>query len=60
MISNEDAKKVNYNEIGKKIILSSSFTGSTRYYQQLYQDSMAIVRWISNFAHGINFAHGYN
>ena len=44
MISNEDAEKVNYNEIGKKIILSSSFTGSTRYYQQLYQDSMAIVR----------------
>ena len=31
-------------KIGTKIILSSSFTGSTRYMQQLYQDSMAIVR----------------
>src|SRR6201988_3801045 len=41
MISNEDA---NLDEVGKKIILSSSFTGSTRYLQQLYQDSMAIVR----------------
>src|ERR1700752_2203757 len=41
MIFNEDA---NLDEVGKKIILSSSFTGSTRYLQQLYQDSMAIVR----------------
>ena len=44
MISNEDAEKVDYNNIGKKVILLSSFTGFTRYYQQLYQDSMAIVR----------------
>ena len=41
IISDEDA---NHNKVGKKIILSSSFTGSTRYMQQLYQDSMAIVR----------------
>jgi hypothetical protein len=31
-------------KIGKRMILSSSFTGSIRYMQQLYQDSMAIVR----------------
>jgi len=33
-----------HEKVGKKIILSSTFTGSTRYMQQLYQDSMAIVR----------------
>jgi len=41
IVSNED---FSYDKIGKKIILSSSFTGSIRYMQQLYQDSMAIVR----------------
>ena len=41
IISDEDA---NVEKIGKKVILSSSFTGSARYMQQLYQDSMAIVR----------------
>src|SRR5436853_3051838 len=41
MISNKDT---NLNEIGKRVILSSNFTGSPRYLQQLYQDSMAIVR----------------
>src|SRR6266498_3679706 len=41
IISYQDADA---NRIGKKIILSSSFTGSVRYMQQLYQDSMIIVR----------------
>src|SRR5262249_34988738 len=41
IILNEDS---NVSKIGKKIILPSSFTGSIRYMQQLYQDSMAIVR----------------
>ena len=41
MISNNDA---NANQVGKQIILASSFTGSTRYFQQLYQDAMSIVR----------------
>src|SRR4051794_23188871 len=41
IITDEDFYK---DKIGKKIILSSSFTGSTRYMQQMYQDSMAIVR----------------
>ena len=41
MTSEEDA---NLNQIGQRKILSSSFTGSSRYLQQLYQDSMAIVR----------------
>ena len=41
IVSEEDS---HYDKIGTKIILSSSFTGSTRYMQQLYQDSMAIVR----------------
>ena len=30
-------------QIGKKVILQSSFTGSARYQHQLYQDAMAIV-----------------
>ena len=41
MVYNEEA---DINQVGKQIILSSSFTGSTRYFQQLYQDAMAIVR----------------
>ena len=41
IISYQDADSTN---IDKKVILSSSFTGSVRYMQQLYQDSMAIVR----------------
>ncbi|GES80818.1 LOW QUALITY PROTEIN: uncharacterized protein LOC114645498 [Rhizophagus clarus] len=41
IISEED---INTGNIEKKVILSSSFTGSARYMQQLYQDSMAIVR----------------
>ena len=41
IVSYQDADA---NRIGKRIILSSSFTGSVRYMQQLYQDSMAIVR----------------
>ena len=32
-------------QIGKKVILPSSFTGSPRYQHQLYQDAMAIVQW---------------
>ena len=41
MIYNEEA---DMNQVGKQIILASSFVGSTRYFQQLYQDAMAIVR----------------
>ena len=37
-------KDGNINQVGKQIILSSTFTGSTRYFQQLYQDAMSIVR----------------
>ena len=36
--------KVDGSQIGKKVILPSSFTGSARYQHQLYQDAMAIVR----------------
>ena len=35
--------QVNGSQIGKKVILPSSFTGSARYQHQLYQDAMAIV-----------------
>src|SRR5213080_3081452 len=42
IVMDEDA--ILHEKIGKKVILSSSFTGSARYMQQLYQDSMAIVR----------------
>ena len=38
------ATNTDLNQVGKKTILASSFTGSTRYLQQLYQDSIAIVR----------------
>src|SRR6266498_3386051 len=41
IVSYQDADA---NRIGKRIILSSSFTGLVRYMQQLYQDSMVIVR----------------
>ena len=34
---------LNANQIGRRIVLPSSFTGSDRYMSQLYQDSMAIA-----------------
>ena len=42
-ISNSDGN-VDGSQIGKKIILPSSCTGSARYQHQLYQDAMAIVQ----------------
>ena len=36
-------KRIGGSQIGKKIILPSSFTGGARYQHQLYQDAMAIV-----------------
>ena len=35
---------VNLDEVGKRIVLPSSYVGGDRFMQQLYQDSMAIVR----------------
>ena len=35
---------VNLSEVGRRIILPSSFVGGDRFMQQLYQDSMALVR----------------
>ena len=35
---------VNLEEVGKRIILPSSYVGGDRFMQQLYQDSMALVR----------------
>ena len=35
--------QIDGSQIGKKVILPSSFTGSSRYQHQLYQDAMAIV-----------------
>ena len=40
---NVQGKDVDGAQIGKKIILPSSFTGSARYQHQLFQDAMAIV-----------------
>ena len=37
------ADDVNSNEIGRRVILPSTFAGGPRYMTQLYQDSMAIV-----------------
>ena len=41
-IQNSDGQ-VDGSQIGKKVILPSSFTGSARYQHQLYQDTMGIV-----------------
>ena len=38
-------RPIDGSQIGKKIILPSSFTGDARYQHQLYQDAMAIVHW---------------
>ncbi|CAN7044623.1 unnamed protein product [Brassica rapa subsp. trilocularis] len=35
-------------QIGKKVILPSSFTGGPRYMAEKYQDAMAICRWYGN------------
>ena len=35
--------EVDISELGRKIVLPSSFLGSDRFMQQLFQDSMAIV-----------------
>jgi hypothetical protein len=40
-VANNDA---NINNLGRLIVLPSSFTGGHRHMAQLYQDSMAIVR----------------
>ena len=42
VISNSDGN-INGSQVGKKIILPSSFTGGARYQHQLYQDAMGIV-----------------
>jgi hypothetical protein len=36
------------NEIGKAVVLPSSFSGGFRQMWQLYHDAMAIVRWSGN------------
>jgi hypothetical protein len=41
---NDTNETNNLENMGKKVILPSSFTGSPRQMHQLYQDSMAIVR----------------
>jgi hypothetical protein len=37
--------EVDLNQLGQRVILPSSFTGSPRYMQQLFQDSLAIGRY---------------
>ena len=39
------ATDVDLGELGRRIVLPSSFTGGDRFMQQLFQDSMAIVRY---------------
>jgi hypothetical protein len=41
--SNNDTNKT-LSDIGKKVILPSTFVGSPRYMHQLYQDAMSVVR----------------
>jgi hypothetical protein len=41
MLNQQD---INQGAVGRSFILPSSYTGGDRFMQQLYQDSMAIVR----------------
>ena len=43
--------QVGGSQLGKKVILPSSFTGGRRYQHQLYQDAMGIVQalWETRF-----------
>jgi hypothetical protein len=43
-----DNSNIRFDQIGKRVILPASFTGSPRYMCQQYQDSMAIVREFGN------------
>lgn len=38
------AADVDFGELGRRVVLPSGFTGGDRFMQQLFQDSMAIVR----------------
>ena len=42
-------------DLGRRLILPSSFTGSDRFMQQLFQDSMAIVRYFGKPSFFITF-----
>ena len=46
---------VNTGDLGRRFILPSSFTGSDRFMQQLFQDSMAIVRYFGKPSFFITF-----
>ena len=46
---------VNTRDLGRRFILPSSFTGSDRFMQQLFQDSMAIVRYFGKPSFFITF-----
>jgi hypothetical protein len=46
---------VNTSDLGRRFILPSSFTGSDRFMQQLFQDSMAIVRYFGKPSFFITF-----
>ncbi len=45
-ISNADNGVVNPGEVGQRYVLPSSFSGGPRQMTQLYQDAMAIVRYV--------------
>jgi hypothetical protein len=46
---------VRIGDISRRFILPSSFTGSDRFMQQLFQDSIAIVRYFSKPSFFITF-----
>lgn len=46
---------INAGDIGRRVILPATFTGSDRYMQQLFQDSMAIVRYFGKPTFFITF-----
>ena len=39
-----NAGDVNFAQVGKRVVLQSSYVGGDRFMQKLYQDSIAIVR----------------
>jgi len=46
---------VNISDLGRRFILPSSFIGSDRFMQQLFQDSIAIIRYFGKPSFFVTF-----
>ena len=51
IVTNCKIGQVDGSQLGKKVILPSSFTGGPRYQHQLNQDAMGIVHCFGNYDH---------